>query len=70
MRLLPPSTTELPAFNPFLPPAAITQIMLIANETNLTDISLKFVISYVMDDDTLTEMGEVNELPLDIISES
>lgn len=44
--------------------------MLIANETNLTDISLKFVISYVMDDDTLTEMGEVNELPLDIISES
>lgn len=30
-RLQPPSGIELPGHNPFLPPPAITQIMLIAN---------------------------------------
>ncbi|CAL7949488.1 unnamed protein product [Xylocopa violacea] len=32
-RLQPPSRTGLPGHNPFLPPSAITQIMLIANPT-------------------------------------
>jgi ADP-ribosylation factor-binding protein GGA len=31
LRLQPPSGSDLPAHNPFLPPAAITQVMLIAN---------------------------------------
>lgn len=31
VKLQPPSNTELPAFNPILPPAAITQILLLAN---------------------------------------
>ena len=31
VRLQPPSGTDLPAFNPVLPPAAITQILLLAN---------------------------------------
>lgn len=31
VKLQPPSTTELPAFNPILPPAAVTQILLLAN---------------------------------------
>ena len=31
VKLQPPSSTELPAFNPILPPAAITQILLLAN---------------------------------------
>lgn len=31
VKLLPPSSTELPAFNPILPPAAVTQILLLAN---------------------------------------
>lgn len=31
MKLLPPSSTELPAFNPILSPAAVTQILLLAN---------------------------------------
>ncbi|ENN70431.1 hypothetical protein YQE_12935, partial [Dendroctonus ponderosae] len=65
LRLLPPSTTDLPAFNPFLPPAAITQILLIGNQDNQKEVSLKFVISYVMDDETVTEMGEVPNLPLE-----
>ncbi|KAJ8964949.1 hypothetical protein NQ314_004504 [Rhamnusium bicolor] len=63
LKLLPPSSTDLPAFNPFLPPSAITQIMLIANPDNV-QTSLRFIISYVMDDDTITEMGEVDDLPM------
>ena len=31
VKLQPPSATDLPAHNPILPPAAITQVMLIAN---------------------------------------
>lgn len=31
VKLQPPSSTELPAFNPILSPAAITQILLLAN---------------------------------------
>lgn len=51
LRLLQPSSTTLPAHNPFLPPSAITQIMLIASP-NKIPISLKFVISYIMDEET------------------
>ncbi|XP_015604384.1 ADP-ribosylation factor-binding protein GGA1 isoform X2 [Cephus cinctus] len=61
-RLQPPSGTELPAHNPFLPPSAITQIMLIANPLK-EPVSLKFMLSYTMDDETVTEMGEVDKLP-------
>ncbi|XP_072378168.1 ADP-ribosylation factor-binding protein GGA1 isoform X2 [Diabrotica undecimpunctata] len=62
LKLQPPSSTDLPAYNPFLPPSAITQILLIANPESLM-ISLKFIVSYVMDDETTTEMGEVERLP-------
>ncbi|XP_011630482.1 ADP-ribosylation factor-binding protein GGA1-like [Pogonomyrmex barbatus] len=62
-RLQTPSGTKLPAHNPFLPPSAITQIMLIANPFK-EPISLKFMLSYTMDDETITEMGEVETLPL------
>lgn len=61
-RLQPPSGSELPAHNPFLPPSAITQIMLIANPLK-EPVSLKFMLSYTMDDETYTEMGEVDKLP-------
>ncbi|GLH03812.1 ADP-ribosylation factor-binding protein GGA1 [Gryllus bimaculatus] len=62
-RLLPPSGSDLPAHNPFLPPSAITQVMLIANP-NKEPVSLKFMVSYTMDDETFTEMGEVEKLPI------
>ncbi|CAG9856527.1 unnamed protein product [Phyllotreta striolata] len=62
LKLQPPSSTNLPAYNPFLPPSAITQILLIANPESLT-IGLKFIISYIMDEETITEMGEVDRLP-------
>ncbi|KAF7989165.1 hypothetical protein HCN44_007475 [Aphidius gifuensis] len=60
-RLQKPSGNELPAHNPFLPPSAITQIMLIANPLKV-DVSLKFMLSYTMNDETYTEMGEVDKL--------
>jgi ADP-ribosylation factor-binding protein GGA len=63
LKLQPPSATVLPAHNPFLPPAAITQIMLIASSEGV-QVFLKFIVSYVMDDETCTEMGEVENLPL------
>ncbi|XP_014483936.1 PREDICTED: ADP-ribosylation factor-binding protein GGA3 [Dinoponera quadriceps] len=61
-RLQAPSGTKLPAHNPFLPPSAITQIMLIANPLK-EPVSLKFMLSYTLDDETFTEMGEVDKLP-------
>jgi len=63
LRLQPPSGSDLPAHSPFLPPSAITQVMLIANP-NKDPVSLKFMVSFTMDDETVTEMGEVERLPL------
>ncbi|XP_012275349.1 ADP-ribosylation factor-binding protein GGA3 [Orussus abietinus] len=62
-RLQPPSGTTLPGHNPFLPPSAITQIMLIANP-HKESLSLKFMLSYTMNGETITEMGEVDHLPI------
>ncbi len=36
VKLQPPSGTELPAFNPILPPAAVTQILLLANPNKVS----------------------------------
>lgn len=62
LKLQKPSGNELPAYNPFLPPSAVTQIMLIANPEKV-NVSLKCIVSYTMDDETITEMGEVDSLP-------
>ncbi|BES97758.1 GAT domain [Nesidiocoris tenuis] len=63
LRLMAPSSTELPAHNPFLPAAAIIQIMLIASPTK-EPILLKYVISYTTDEETITEMGQIDTLPM------
>jgi ADP-ribosylation factor-binding protein GGA len=36
VKLQPPSATDLPAYNPILPPSAITQVMLLANPHNVS----------------------------------
>lgn len=36
VKLQPPSATDLPAYNPILPPSAITQVMLLANPQNVS----------------------------------
>lgn len=63
VRLQEPSGKVLPAHNPFVPPSAITQIMLIANPQKIP-VSFKYVLSYVQDDEPQTEMGQVKELPI------
>ncbi|CAH2980734.1 unnamed protein product [Chilo suppressalis] len=64
IRLLTPSGTGLPAFNPFLPPPALTQVMLIGRPAREA-VCLRFVVTYTCDNDTCSEMGEVARLPLD-----
>lgn len=63
VRLQAPSAASLSPYSPFLPPPAITQIMLIANPNKL-NVSLKVMLSYTLEDDPVTEMAEVESLPL------
>ncbi|XP_072949412.1 ADP-ribosylation factor-binding protein GGA1 isoform X2 [Epargyreus clarus] len=66
VRLLSPSASSLPAYNPFLPPPALTQMMLVARPPG-TLVNLKFVLTYTCNDEMCSEMGEVDSLPLDQI---
>ena len=49
VKLQTPSTNELPAFNPILPLSAVTQVMLIANptEVNYFTYSLSLLIHFI-----------------------
>lgn len=48
VKLQPPSGTELPAFNPILPPAAVTQILLLANPNKVNpDLNPRSNIIYI-----------------------
>lgn len=60
-----PSSRSLPAHNPFAPPPAITQVLLLARGAAApAAVSINFVLSYSQDGEAQTEMGGVNELPL------
>ncbi|OWF37796.1 ADP-ribosylation factor-binding protein GGA1-like [Mizuhopecten yessoensis] len=63
VKLQPPSATDLPAYNPILPPAAITQVMLFANP-HKENIRLKFKITYVAGVETHSDVGEVDTFPI------
>lgn len=65
VKLQPPSGSELPAYNPILPPSAITQVMLIANPAK-EKIRLKYKVSYQVDGTPMTETGEVDSFPIDV----
>ncbi|CAB3366117.1 Hypothetical predicted protein [Cloeon dipterum] len=64
VRLQPASASEMAAYSPFLPPPAVTQLMLLANPRE-QPVGLKLMLSYCVDGDLVTEMGEVDNLPLD-----
>lgn len=64
VKLQTPSGQSLPAHNPFVPPSAITQVMLVANPKEISPVSFKYVLSYNQDDEPQTEMGEIKSLPL------
>ncbi|XP_039292883.1 ADP-ribosylation factor-binding protein GGA2 [Nilaparvata lugens] len=63
LKLQPPTATTLPAHNPFVSPAVITQVMLVAS-LSFEPIKLKYVVSYTMDGESMTEMGELDQVPL------
>uniref|UniRef100_A0A8C2WIB9 Golgi associated, gamma adaptin ear containing, ARF binding protein 3 n=1 Tax=Cyclopterus lumpus TaxID=8103 RepID=A0A8C2WIB9_CYCLU len=62
VKLLPPSGTELAPFNPILPPASITQIMLLANPTR-EKVRLRYKLAFKLGDRLCNEVGEVDQFP-------
>uniref|UniRef100_A0A8C3M2X5 Golgi associated, gamma adaptin ear containing, ARF binding protein 3 n=1 Tax=Chrysolophus pictus TaxID=9089 RepID=A0A8C3M2X5_CHRPC len=62
VKLQPPSGTELSPFNPIQPPAAITQIMLLANPTK-EKVRLRYRLTFTLGDQLATEVGEVDQFP-------
>ncbi|KAJ6658972.1 hypothetical protein lerEdw1_019609 [Lerista edwardsae] len=62
VKLQPPSGTELPAFNPIVPPTAITQVLLLANPQK-EKVRLRYKLIFTMADRTYNEMGDVDQFP-------
>jgi len=60
VRLQPPSATELPAGSPFLPPPAVSQVLLLANPRQLK-VTFRLMLSYSVDGETVTEMAELTD---------
>ncbi|XP_067931862.1 ADP-ribosylation factor-binding protein GGA1-like [Watersipora subatra] len=63
VKLQPPSATELPAYNPILPPSAITQVLLLANP-NKEKVKLKYKLSYLADGISVADTGDIANFPL------
>ncbi|KAM8879282.1 ADP-ribosylation factor-binding protein GGA3a isoform 2-T2 [Spinachia spinachia] len=62
VRLQAPTATELAPFNPILPPAAITQVMLLANPLKET-VRMRYKLMFTLGEQPHSEIGEVNEFP-------
>uniref|UniRef100_A0A1A7XQI3 Golgi-associated, gamma adaptin ear containing, ARF binding protein 1 n=2 Tax=Iconisemion striatum TaxID=60296 RepID=A0A1A7XQI3_9TELE len=62
VKLQPSSGTELPAFNPILPPAAVTQILLIANPSK-EKVQLQYRLTFSMAEQQHSESGSVEQFP-------
>ncbi|CAB1344526.1 unnamed protein product, partial [Coregonus sp. 'balchen'] len=57
VKLQPPSGTELPAFNPILPPAAITQVLLLANP-HKEMVRLRYKLTFDLGEESHDESGD------------
>ncbi|XP_075759808.1 ADP-ribosylation factor-binding protein GGA3 isoform X2 [Pelodiscus sinensis] len=62
VKLQPPSGTELSPFNPIQAPAAITQVMLLANPMK-DKVRLRYRLTFTLGDQPSTEVGEVDQFP-------
>ncbi|XP_068448515.1 ADP-ribosylation factor-binding protein GGA3a [Clinocottus analis] len=62
VRLQAPTGTELAPFNPILPPAAITQVMLLANPFK-EKVRMRYRLTFTLGEQPHSEVGEVNEFP-------
>ncbi|XP_068583496.1 ADP-ribosylation factor-binding protein GGA3a [Cebidichthys violaceus] len=62
VRLQAPTGTELAPFNPILPPAAVTQVMLLANPLK-EKVRMRYKLTFMLGEQPHSEVGEVNEFP-------
>uniref|UniRef100_A0A8C7PRN5 ADP-ribosylation factor-binding protein GGA1 n=1 Tax=Oncorhynchus mykiss TaxID=8022 RepID=A0A8C7PRN5_ONCMY len=62
VKIQPPSGTELPAFNPILPPAAITQVLLLANP-HKEKVQLHYKLTFTLGEEDHDERGVVAQFP-------
>ncbi|XP_029503889.1 ADP-ribosylation factor-binding protein GGA1-like isoform X1 [Oncorhynchus nerka] len=62
VKLQPPSGTELPAFNPILPPAAITQVLLLANP-HKEMVRLRYKLTFDLGEESHDESGDIEQFP-------
>ncbi|KAL0992966.1 hypothetical protein UPYG_G00101580 [Umbra pygmaea] len=62
VKLQPPSGTKVPAFNPILPPAAVTQILLLANP-HKEKVKLQYRLSFTLGQEDHDESGVVEQFP-------
>ncbi|KAK3787622.1 hypothetical protein RRG08_034324 [Elysia crispata] len=63
VKLQPPSASEFPAYNPILPPAAITQVMLVANPRK-EKVRLKYKLSYSIGGEQFSDVGDIEGIPV------
>ncbi|XP_056308900.1 ADP-ribosylation factor-binding protein GGA3 isoform X2 [Danio aesculapii] len=62
VKLQPPSGTEISPFNPILPPASITQVMLLANPLK-ERVRLRYKLAYLLGERQYSEVGELDQFP-------
>uniref|UniRef100_A0A672SJ51 ADP-ribosylation factor-binding protein GGA1-like n=1 Tax=Sinocyclocheilus grahami TaxID=75366 RepID=A0A672SJ51_SINGR len=62
VKLQPPSGSDLPAFNPLLPPAAITQVLLLANP-HKENVQLRYKLTFDLGQESHDESGDVEQFP-------
>ncbi|KAI7807536.1 ADP-ribosylation factor-binding protein GGA1 [Triplophysa rosa] len=62
VKLQPPSGSDLPAFNPLLPPAAITQVLLLANP-HKEKVRLRYKLTFDLGEESHDESGDIEQFP-------
>ncbi|NWW17905.1 GGA2 protein, partial [Falcunculus frontatus] len=62
IKLQPASGSELPAFNPLLPPAVVSQVLLLANP-HKDPIRLRYKLVFTQGVQPFSEVGEVTGFP-------
>ncbi|XP_069725999.1 ADP-ribosylation factor-binding protein GGA2 [Phaenicophaeus curvirostris] len=62
IKLQPASDSELPAFSPFLPPAVVSQVLLLANPLKVP-IRLRYKLTFTQGAQPFSEVGEVTGFP-------
>ncbi|XP_076866389.1 ADP-ribosylation factor-binding protein GGA3 [Brachyhypopomus gauderio] len=62
VKLQSPSGSELAPFNPVLPPASITQVMLLANPLK-EKVRLRYKLTFQLGEKQYCEVGEVDQFP-------